>query len=91
MSTGWRGRRRWSGYVDLLCSIASTVVFSSAVPGQDSTAPRNAQPHSFWIDKFAARGYAFDEPLTLAWRKDWKAKHTRRWFHGNVMVFRHGS
>jgi SAM-dependent methyltransferase len=75
-------------YVDLLCSIAGTIVFSSAVPGQGDKAPRNEQPHAFWIGEFAARGYTFDEPTSLAWRAAWESKGTSRWFFRNVMVFR---
>src|SRR5262245_37227056 len=61
-----------SRYVDLLCNIAGTVVFSSATPGQGDKAPRNEQPHAFWIGEFAARGYAVDELLSSAWREEWK-------------------
>ena len=75
-------------YVDVLCQIANTVVFSSATPGQGDRRPLNEQPHQYWIDKFLQRGYSFDESLSQQWRNDWKLKDTAPWFYKNVMIFR---
>ncbi len=75
-------------YIDLLCRVADTVVFSSETPGGGDQLPLNEQPHRYWIGKFAARGFTFDEALSRRWRADWKARGTAHWFYRNVMVFR---
>ena len=74
-------------YVDLLCQIAPTVVFSSGTPGRGDRKPLNEQPHQYWIDKFAEREYRFDEPLSKQWRDDWKARNTSPWFQQDVLIF----
>lgn len=75
-------------YVDLLSSLADTVVFSSAVPGQGDRSPRNEQTHEFWIGKFAERGFQLDDRLSTIWRDKWKEQNTAPWFWSNVMVLR---
>lgn len=75
-------------YVDLLCRIAPLVVFSVEAPGGGDTYPRNEQPHRYWIEKFAQRGYEFEEVLSLQWRTEWKERSTAPWFSRNVMIFR---
>jgi cyclopropane fatty-acyl-phospholipid synthase-like methyltransferase len=74
-------------YLDTLCQVAPVVVFSSGTPGQGDRKPINEQPHSYWIDKFAQRGYRFNLELTQEWRNDWKRQGTAPWFHNNVIVF----
>lgn len=75
-------------YVDLICRIAPIVVFSVEAPGGGDKLPRNEQPHRYWTEKFAQRGYQFEEVLSLQWRKDWKEKNTAPWFSRNVMIFK---
>jgi SAM-dependent methyltransferase len=75
-------------YVSLLCRLANTVVFSSAVPGQDRVDSVNAQRHEYWIRKFAANGFHHDEALSAEWRCAWKTARVAKWFRRNVMVFR---
>ena len=72
-------------YVDLLCRIAPLVVFSVEAPGGGDRYPKNEQPHSYWVEKYHRRGFAFEEAISLEWRK--KAG-TASWFSRNVMVFR---
>jgi SAM-dependent methyltransferase len=92
MEVGQQLRTESSGrYVDALCQIADVVVFSSGVPGQGDRAPRNEQPHQFWIDLFAARAYELDEALSMRWRREWQERDTAPWFAANVMVFRQRS
>jgi SAM-dependent methyltransferase len=74
-------------YVDVLCQIAPTVVFSSATPGRGDRKPLNEQPHQYCIDKFAEREYRFDESLSKQWRHDWKAQKAAPWFQQDVMIF----
>lgn len=75
-------------FVDLLCSLAPTVVASAATPGQGGNEHLNEQPRSYWIDKFAARGFRFDEELSSNWSKLWHAKGVAWFYATNVMVFR---
>jgi SAM-dependent methyltransferase len=74
-------------FVDALVSQARTVVFSAATPGQGGVDHVNEQPHSYWIARFQERGFRLDEPLSLAWRKQW-AGHTATWYSDNIMIFR---
>jgi SAM-dependent methyltransferase len=76
-------------YVGLLCDLArATVVFSSGVPGQGDRAPRNEQPHEFWIQLFEERGFEVDEDLSGRWRQEWTLRGTAPWFASNVLVLR---
>lgn len=77
-------------YIDLLCRAADTVVFSSETPGGGDELPLNEQPHHYWVEKFARRGFVFEEALSRRWRAEWKARGTARWFYRNVMIFRRG-
>lgn len=77
-----------SRYVAVLCGIADTVVFSSNVPGSGDRNPRNEQPHTFWIARFAEEGFDLDEALSSRWRERWRAAGTAPWFCSNVMVLR---
>lgn len=43
--------------VDTLVSCADTIFFSAAHPGQGGEGHVCEQPMSYWLDKFAARGY----------------------------------
>jgi SAM-dependent methyltransferase len=75
-------------YIDVLAALSSSIVFSSAVPGQGDRAPQNEQPHEYWVDLFAARRFGFDDDLTSAWRRTWAAAPVAPWFAANVLVFR---
>jgi SAM-dependent methyltransferase len=73
--------------IDALTSQGPTVVFTAATPGQGGLDHVNEQPHAYWIAKFAARGFALDEPLTQAWRAEWQGR-TASWYADNLMLFR---
>ncbi len=74
-------------YVDLLCRSADVVVFSSETPGGGDELPLNEQPHRYWVEKFALRGFVFEEGLSRQWRAEWKSRGAAHWFCRNVMVF----
>ena len=76
-------------FVDMLCASADRVVMTAATPGQGGTDHVNEQPHSYWIEKFQARGYGLD-PVTLAWRDEWREKGVAGCYWTNVLVFRKG-
>lgn len=44
--------------MDTICVASDMVLFTGAVPGQGGTNHYNEQPHSYWIQKFADRGYS---------------------------------
>jgi cyclopropane fatty-acyl-phospholipid synthase-like methyltransferase len=75
-------------YVDVLCSKANTVIFTAATPGQGGHDHVNEQPHQYWLDKFAARGFRLDHPATFRWRAEWEAKGVALWYHRNLMILR---
>lgn len=74
-------------YVELICSLSDTVVFTAAVPGQGGRDHVNEQPHDYWISKFEARGYRHDDQLSNDWRENWKAEGVVLWYYQNIMVF----
>lgn len=50
--------RHWSErLIDSIKDSADVVVFSGATPGQGGTYHVNEQPHQFWLQLFAERGY----------------------------------
>lgn len=75
-------------FVEYLCRTADTVLFTAATPGQGGTDHVNEQPHSYWIEKFAARGFAYQEQATQDMRRDWEAGHVADCYYRNVMLFR---
>jgi hypothetical protein len=77
-------------FVDVLCGISDTVVMTAATPGQGGTDHVNEQPHEYWISKFKGRGFEFDEPKTLQWRKQWKDAGAEGCYWHNLMLFQRG-
>lgn len=75
-------------YVDFLTSLSDVVIITAATPGQGGTDHVNEQPNSYWIDKFARRGFRHDPAETDTWRADWKARGVDRHRANNVMIFR---
>jgi len=76
-------------YVDLLTSLADTVIFTAAQPNQGGTDHVNEQPHEYWVEKFVNRNYLLDEPLSNEWQVKWKRSgKVQSWYYDNLMVFR---
>jgi SAM-dependent methyltransferase len=74
-------------YVELLTKAAPQIVFTAAFPGQGGRDHVNEQPASYWIDKFSALGFTFDEPLSYGWRRQWKEAGIAPWYWMNAMIF----
>jgi len=74
--------------VGLLCRAANTIIFTAAPPGQGGTDHLNEQPSEYWIGKFSRQGFMLDEPLTLEWRRAWKARRIVSFYHENLLIFR---
>jgi SAM-dependent methyltransferase len=59
-------------FVELLTTLAPTAVVTAALPGQGGTDHVNEQPNDYWIDKFEARGVAFEGDLSTRLRAEWR-------------------
>lgn len=76
-------------YVALLARLSSVIVFTAAPPGQGGRDHVNEQPPSYWISKFQALGFAYDEELSRLWRESWREKAVVAWWYfQNLMIFR---
>jgi len=75
-------------YVSLLCSLAPVVVMSAAPPGQGGLDHVNEQPPSWWIGKFAGRGYGHDASVSVEMTSEWTRNGVVEWYCNNTMVFR---
>jgi SAM-dependent methyltransferase len=75
-------------YVDRLCRRGRVIVFTAATPGQGGRDHVNEQPHAYWQEKIAARGWSFDVRLSVGWRAEWERADTAPWYASNLMIFR---
>lgn len=75
-------------FVEFLTRYANTVAFTAATPGQGGTDHVNEQPHVYWIEKFAKRGFEYALEQSLAWRMEWERQGTASWYSRNLMLFR---
>lgn len=75
-------------FVMSLAAQADTVVFTAATPGQGGLDHVNEQPHSYWEEKFASRGFILDVELTRKWRAEWESAAVEYWYYQNVMVLK---
>ncbi|MFG0274874.1 MAG: class I SAM-dependent methyltransferase [Phycisphaerales bacterium] len=75
-------------FCDLLAGSADTVVLTAATPGSGGTDHVNEQPNDYWIEKFGARGFAFDRVMTDDWRRRWREAGVAGCFARTVMIFR---
>lgn len=75
-------------FVDNICCQADTVLFSAAHPGQGGDDHINEQPQSYWVSKFASRGYEKIE-IREIFKNDLKIES---WYRDNMVLFvkRHG-
>jgi predicted RNA methylase len=70
--------------VKALCDSAGVVVFSAAIPHQGGTNHVNERPQSYWVEKFAERGYTcfdFFRP------KLWNDSRVEWWYRQNLLLF----
>ena len=76
-------------YVALLARLSSVIVFTAASPGQGGLDHVNEQPPSYWISKFQALGFVYDEELSRLWRESWRETAVVAWWYfQNLMIFR---
>jgi hypothetical protein len=76
--------------VGTIIAASDNIIFTAAVPGQGprSIGHINEQPHQYWIDKFAARGFSYLEAQTEAMRRELAEKGVVWWIVNNLMVFK---
>jgi len=71
-------------FIDLLTQSADLIVFGAAIPLQGGTNHVNEQPQSYWIEKFAQRGFqCFDYFRPKFWHDDTVAF----WYRQNTFLF----
>ena len=71
-------------YMDNLTSFSDVILFSAAIPGQGGTHHVNEQWPSYWVKKFAARGYV---PVDCIRFKIWHDNAVLSWYRQNLMIF----
>jgi SAM-dependent methyltransferase len=79
---------RADALVHLLTAASDVVLFTAATPGQGGTGHLNEQPHAYWMDRFADRGFPLDAGATARLRAEWEARGVAWWYARNVMLFR---
>lgn len=74
--------------VDVCCRSAPVVVFSAAHPGQPGQGHIHLRPKAFWIERFAARGFRFEDGATSRLEAELRRSLSRGlWLADNVAVF----
>ena len=71
-------------FMDNLVSFSDVILFSAAIPGQGGTHHVNEQWPSYWIEKFAARGFV---PADCIRSMLWNCKDVHSWYKQNLMFF----
>jgi cyclopropane fatty-acyl-phospholipid synthase-like methyltransferase len=74
-------------YIDLLTSLAPTVLYTAAIPGQGGGDHVNEQPHEYWIEKYQQRGFTYDKERAERWRKETKERGMPYFYSDNIMIF----
>ena len=79
-------------YVEILAKLSDTIVFSAAQPGPPERHAHdhvNEQPKPYWLSKFRAFDFEYDEIMSNQWRKQWQTGGAvAYWYHENVMILR---
>lgn len=78
-------------YVSFLCRTADRVLMTAAPPGQGGTDHVNEQPNSYWVQKFASRGFVYEEAISKAWREAWERLGVEYFYYSNLMIFKKSS
>jgi hypothetical protein len=65
-----------------LCRVATVVLFSAAVPGQDARGQLNEQWPDYWVERFSSFG--FHSSGALRWRF-WRDERVEYWYRQNLL------
>jgi SAM-dependent methyltransferase len=71
--------------IDTIVRHAGDVVFGAAVPGQEGKGHINCQPHEYWHDKFAARGFEMFDVVRPLIANDARVSP---WYRSNIFLYR---
>lgn len=74
--------------VRVLATLAPTVVFSAAHPGQGGIDHINEQPKAYWLERFAARALRPDEAGTARLADRLRDPECAPWFARNILLLR---
>lgn len=75
-------------YIALLSSLAPTVIFTAAHPGQGGIGHLNEQPPEYWIEKFKSHNLHPDTETVPKWQADWRAAGVAEFYTNNLIIFR---
>jgi SAM-dependent methyltransferase len=75
-------------FVELLTTLAPTVVMTAALPGTGGKDHVNEQTSDFWITRFAARGFTHERELAARLRAEWRAAGVDPIYFTSLLVFR---
>jgi SAM-dependent methyltransferase len=75
---------RTDGLVDDLCALSDVVLYGAAIPGQEGENHFNEQWQSFWVRKFAERGYLAYDVLRP---RIWGAPDVAYWYKQNSIFY----
>lgn len=65
----------------------SRLLFTAAPPGQGGYGHVNEQPHTYWLERFHARGLGYDPDVTHALRAQWLKKAPKTpWYGRNLLA-----
>jgi SAM-dependent methyltransferase len=71
-------------FVDDLCALADTVLFSAAIPGQGGVGHINEQWQSYWVSLFADRGFGVKDVLRS---RLWTNQDVAHCYSQNLFLF----
>ncbi|MES2659400.1 MAG: methyltransferase domain-containing protein [Verrucomicrobiota bacterium] len=74
-------------YLEILTTLAPTVILTAATPGQPGNDHVNLQPNEYWIDKLEKLGFTFDAATTRTWRSEWEVNDVHWIYYHSIMVF----
>jgi SAM-dependent methyltransferase len=72
-------------FVESICKLSDTVVFSGAAPGQGGQNHLNEQHPSYWIEIFRSNGFDFEDAIRPL---IWNEKEVQTWYKQNMLLFR---
>jgi len=81
-------KNRADELVKQITSVAPTVLFSAAVPGQGGHGHINCQPKSYWVERFALLNYVVDAEETERLVSFMASGYHMGWFRNNAVVFK---
>lgn len=71
-------------FVVSLARLSDAVLFGAAFTGQPGTNHINTRPHSFWAEKFLARGYSLYDPFRARF---WSDDRVGPWYRQNTFLY----